>query len=282
MAKPIFEYIDYRLFLRDYYNGQKQATRHFSFRYFAQKAGINSPSFLKHVIDGTRNLTPAVVEKFCTALKFSPKEQTFFRHLVSFNQSQIASEKQEHYAVLRSMAGNVREKILKGREFDYFDKWYSVVIRELVCLHDFKDDWQALSRAVTPSITAIEARKAVELLLELGLIAKNESGWYIQRETALAADDAITSMAVRKFTHGMINRAGEALMNIDKSERHISGLTVGVSRAAYDAIATEIGAFKDRIKAIVNSDRESSRVYQLNVALFPVSREMKPRQEETA
>ncbi len=50
--RSIFEYIDYRRFLSDYYNHKKETSRTFSYRYFAEKAGLTSPSFLKHALPG--------------------------------------------------------------------------------------------------------------------------------------------------------------------------------------------------------------------------------------
>jgi uncharacterized protein (TIGR02147 family) len=69
----------------------------------------------------------------------------------------------------------------------------------------------------------------------------------------------------------MIDHSKESLDKFPKDTRHVSGLTMGISRAAYAVLAEEIEAFKDRAKAIVNRDDESSRVYQMTVALFPVS-----------
>ena len=62
--QSIFEFIDYRKYLDIYYKEQKEKTHFFSYRYFSQRAEIASPSFLKHVIDGKRNLTRPVIEKF--------------------------------------------------------------------------------------------------------------------------------------------------------------------------------------------------------------------------
>ncbi len=269
--KALFEFIDYRKFLQHYYNEQKENSRHFSYRYFAQKTGINSPSFLKHVIDGKRNLTSPAIEKFCKALKLTQKEAIYFRHLVLFNQAKTSHEKQEHYAVLRSMAGGIKESVLKTSQFDYFDKWYAVIIRELVCLHNFKNNYKKMAKSLSPAITTTEARKTVELLLKLKLIKKNRDGTYTQTNQAIAVDDTITSMAVRSFAENMLDLAKGALHNFKKSERHISGLTMGVSKETYDVLAAEVEAFKDRVKAIVNRDEQSSRVYQLNISLFPAS-----------
>lgn len=278
--KPLFEFIDYRKFLEEYYNEQKSHSRHFSYRFFAQKTGINSPSFLKHVIDGKRNLTSVTIEKFCNALKLNKKETIYFRHLVFFNQARTSDEKQEHYAVLRALSGGVQESVLKSGQFDYFDKWFVVVIRELVCLYNFHDDYKKLAKAVTPQISPAEAKKAVELLLQLGMLKKEADGSYQQSNKAITVDDSITSMAVRRFTENMLEHAKNALHTIDKKQRHISGITLGISQQTYDVIAAEIDAFKDRVKSIVNRDEHSSRVYQLNISLFPASVDMSVIRED--
>ncbi len=273
--KSLFEFIDYRKYLDHYYKEKKKNSRHFSYRFFAQKTGINSPSFLKHVIDGKRNLTAPVIEKFCHALKLTKKEAVYFRHLVLFNQGKTSSEKQEHYAILRSMCNTIKESVLKQNQFDYFEKWYTVIIRELICLFNFKDDFKKLSRAIVPVITTAEAKKAVALLLELGLVSKKEDGSYSQTDQAIVVDDSITSMAVRLFMENMLDKAKAALHSVDRSKRHISGITLGISPAAYEVLASEVEAFKDRIKTIVNRDKDSSQVYQLNISLFPASSDVR-------
>jgi uncharacterized protein (TIGR02147 family) len=269
--KSVFEFIDYRQFLKHFYGQKKAESRYFSFRYFAQKAGINSSSFLKHVMDGRRNLTPAACEKFQGALGLSAKEATYFRHLVSFNQARTAAEKQEHYAVLRSLAGNVKETVLKAAQYDYFANWYTPVVRELVCILDFKNDAGALGRAVQPPIGAVEARKAVHLLEKLGMIRRRQDGRYEQTATAVTADDSVTSLAQRQYVATMMLRSNEAVQAFEKKERHTSTVTLGISAPTFEMLSAEIEAFKDRVKSIVNQDQASTRVYQLNLALFPVS-----------
>jgi uncharacterized protein (TIGR02147 family) len=94
--KPVFEYIDYRRYLRDYYAENKKSKKYFSYRYFSSRAGIKSPVFLKLIIENKRNLTRPMIEKFCKALDLNNKEALYFRHLVLFNQGKTAQEKQEH------------------------------------------------------------------------------------------------------------------------------------------------------------------------------------------
>ncbi len=59
----IYEYSDYRQYLKDYYERNKAYNASFSYMYLAQKARINSPSFFKSVMDGKRNLTSGTIVK---------------------------------------------------------------------------------------------------------------------------------------------------------------------------------------------------------------------------
>jgi uncharacterized protein (TIGR02147 family) len=270
--KPVFQYIDYRLFLRDYYEEKKATTRHFSYRYFCGRAGISSPVFLKLVIEGKSNISMEMSDKFSKALGLNKQESRFFKHLVMFNQAGNADEKQDHYAILVTMSNNVSRHVLGSEQFEYLRKWHSVVIRELICQRDYKDDFRALAASVVPRIPKRDAEYSVRLLLRLGLIVRQDDGRYRQVDRALATNREVAGPAIRAFNKTMIDLAKQSVDTIENTERNVSGMTVGVSRASYDVLCAEIEAFKDRIAAIVHNGVEADRVYQLNMQLFPVGR----------
>lgn len=278
--RSIFEFIDYRKYLAAYYAEKKKASRRFSYRYFAQKAEIHSPSFLKHVIDGERNLTRPMIENFCTGLELTAKEANYFRSLVLFNQAKTSIEKQEHYANLRNMFGAVRESVLDTDQFDFFSNWYTPVLRELLCLHDFKDDFTKIASMLIPPILPSEAKSATKLLLRLNLLQRTADGTYRQIESAVVADSAVMSLAMRSFTKAMLDHAKNAVEAIDWHIRHISGITIGISPATYEVLAAEIEAFKDRVKLITSRDDTSCIIYQMNISLFPVSQNTKTVEEK--
>lgn len=272
--KAIFDYFDYRAFLRDYYTKNKSQNRYFSYRFFAQKAGIKSPVFFKEVAEGKKKLSPAMTEKFSSALHLNEKEATYFKYLVLFDQARNAKEKQDYYAVLRSMENIKSEKALDADQYDYFSTWYNVVIRELVTLFDFKDNYKLLASMVLPPIKTREAAASVELLLKLGLIKKQPDGTYVQADTAITAASGVASLAIRQFNKAMALHAVDAIENLTKTERNISGITVGISQGMYDIINAEITAFKDRIVTLVSRDQHCERVYQLNMQFFPMSQKL--------
>ena len=269
--KSIFEYIDFRGYLSDYYAFQKKTKRYFSHRYFCKKAGIKSPVFLKLVMEGKRNLTRPMVEKFAVGLGLNRKETDYFSHLVGFNQAKTGSKKQEHYIALKSMSGMVNEHLLGTEFYDYYDKWYISVIRELVCLRDFKDDFKLIGATVLPRITPGQAKYSLNFLISSGLLRKKEDGTYEQTQKAITTGFEVASLAVRNFNRAMLVLAHRSLDSVPRACRHVSGITMGISPDCYRLVITEIEAFKDRVVAIVNADAKSSVVYQLNVQMVPMS-----------
>jgi uncharacterized protein (TIGR02147 family) len=236
------------------------------------KAGINSPSFLKQVIESERNLTPLTINKFISALKFNEKEAAYFRHLVLFNQAKSANEKQEHYVVMLSMMHTVKELKLNALQHEYYNHWFVPVVRELICLYDFRDDFKKIADAVTPPIQINDARFALKLLKKLGMIEQLPDGSFRQTDTAIVSDSTIGRMAVRSFNREMIRKAETALDTISVDQRQIYGMTIGISKECYDVLTAEMQAFRDRIVTIVNRDMRSDCVYQLNMQLFPLSK----------
>lgn len=93
----IYDYYDFRKYLNDYYNYKKANSKGFSYRYFAKRAGFNSGSFLKLVMDGKRNLSEDSLDKFINAMELSEDEATYFRALVGLGQSQTNREKMRFY-----------------------------------------------------------------------------------------------------------------------------------------------------------------------------------------
>src|SRR5690606_17396346 len=101
----VFQYLDYRAYLRDWYRAHNTDGRSFSFRAFARRAGLKLPNYLKLVMDGERNLTPQTAELFAKGLGLDGEGASYFVDLVAFNQAATQSERNKQYARLTSFRG---------------------------------------------------------------------------------------------------------------------------------------------------------------------------------
>jgi uncharacterized protein (TIGR02147 family) len=166
----VYEYSDYRLFLKDYYEQRKAESPAFSYRYLAQKAGINSAPFFKFLIEGKRNLTSETVGKVAIALKLDAKSREYFENLVFFNQAKSTKDKNQFFDKLIALrkAQNIRR--IGSEKYEYFSEWYHCAIRELVSIGNFRDDFAKLGNSLRPPISAIKAQESVDLLLQLGFL----------------------------------------------------------------------------------------------------------------
>ena len=74
--------------------------------------------------------------------------------------------------------------------------------------------------------------------------------------------------------------AVDALDNFSRDERHISGMTMGLDRRAYERIALELDAFRKRVASIVSEVESYDCVYRLNLQLFPLSKQVGEKNEK--
>jgi len=275
--KSCFEYLDYRAFLRDWFEEAKAKRRGVSFRWFSARAGITSPVFPKLVMDGQRNLGDAGAEGFANAMGLKGKERSYWMHLVAFNQAKTSLAKQEQYSVLSGLALTIPEKSLGHTAFRYYAKWYHAVLRELATLRDFRNDWETLAQWVRPAISAQDAKEGMQTLEEMGLLIRNKKGLWEQTDKAITSGNDLARKSLLEFHRTMLANSAQALDNIPKAKRHVSALTLGVSQGSYDAILVEYEAFRNRVLRLVHQDADADRVVHMGFQLIPVA--MEPSRE---
>jgi uncharacterized protein (TIGR02147 family) len=266
----IFDYLDYREFLRDYYAEQKARSAHFSYEAFTRKAGFKSRSLLHHILSGRRDLSKSAIFKVGEALKLNQKEQSYFQELVAFCQVRDAKEKSFHFSKMSEYAPRNPARLLKQEQYEFYSQWYTSTLREVVCLVNFKEDYALLGRLVKPAITASQAKRAVELLVTLGLVEKTRTG-YRQANSAITTGDEVLSLAVASFHEQNMNLAKDSIDDHPAEERDISCLIVSLSADNFQRVKSEIQAFRKQLSKIANLETKPNRTYHINFQFFPTS-----------
>jgi uncharacterized protein (TIGR02147 family) len=266
----IYSYSDYRQFLKDYYDRNKASHPGFSYRLLAQRAGINSSSYFKFVIDGKRNLSQKTLIKICQALRLKEKEAEYFESLVFFNQSRTPAEKSIFFEKMLSLQKYRNVPHIKKNQLEFFQEFHHCVVRELVTMRDFSDDFAYLGKMVTPPISAAKAEASVKLLLELGFLGLVD-GKYVQVDPVLSTGPAAQDFQVIRWQIRMMQLAIETFERSRAEERTISSSTMGVSRATFDLVVNKIRDFRAHLMEVVSRDENPERVYQLTIAAIPLS-----------
>ena len=265
-------YSDYRQYLRDYYETNKALNPNFSYRYLAQRAGINSSAFYKYIMEGERNLTKATILKTCVALKLKDKDAEYFENLVSFNQAKTIREKNLYFDRLTRLRGNYEKRKVREAQYGFYGEWYHSAVRELLACFPFKGRYEFLAERLTPPITAKQAQESVTLLAGLGLAAKDAQGRWRQTDPVLATDGQVDSQIVVDFQNKMLKLAMEAFARTTREERLMSSTTFSLSGESLDLFKKKIRELKSELMELSRLDERADRVYQLNLNLFPLSK----------
>jgi uncharacterized protein (TIGR02147 family) len=144
----IFDYTDYRLFLRDYYTEQKMLNPSFSYQALADRAGLKSKTYLHKVITGKKNLAKSSVLKVAKAIKLKYRETEYLNALVDFNNAKTIREKEYYFTKVKELSPAVQGQLVLKSQL-IFSKWYFVAISELVTML-IKDNFRLHARSGTP------------------------------------------------------------------------------------------------------------------------------------
>ena len=270
----IFEYTNFREYLRDYFKEAKKENSKFTHRYLAQKLELSTSNLIWRIIQGKRNLTKPVMFKLSQFLSHSKKETQYFENMVSFLQAKTHDEKNLYFKRMIELRHNLKIKKIDEQQYEYYSNWYNLVVRELVTYPDFNDDFIALAKKLSPPITLVQAKQSVELLLKQGLIKKNGKR-YVQKDPVISTGPEINSLAVVNFHRKMAHLAAESYDRHTKKERTITSCTVNISEDRFQDLKREIADFRRKALMLADDANKSSRVFQLNIQLFPLSKAQK-------
>jgi len=277
MRPNIYEYMDYRAFLNDMFLFRKQKDSYFSYRYFSNKAGFSSPNFIKLVIDGKRNLTNASIAKVSKGFGFSKQERESLEAMVFMNQAKDHEEKNYYLKKVMSIKGYNNVRKLDKKSYEYFSKWYNLAIREIIMFGGRNFTAEQIAETLSPKITAREAEKALNLLLELGLIRKDKDGLWEQSDPALTTGPEVQSLAIANFHREMLRLATESIERYPADERDITALTLRVNGAGMEEVKKRIAEFRKELLESALVEEDTDQVIQVNIQAFPLTDKEKVR-----
>jgi uncharacterized protein (TIGR02147 family) len=267
----IFEYLDYRAFLRDFYRSEKAKSARFSHRLFSRRAGLRSSNYLNLVMKGERDLSAEMATRFAHGCSLRKAEADYFCELVAFGQARTADERNRCYDRLGRFREFRAAHQLDAAQAAYHSSWYMPAIRELVARKDFEEDPKWIASTLVPPIAPQQARDALATLCSLKLLVRDAKGRLRQAEQLVTTGRGPLGHHVVNYHRTMIAHALQALDHVPRDERDVSSLTLCVSEAALPRIKERIRALRQELLQFAELEGDPERVVQINFQLFPLS-----------
>ena len=274
VSVDVYQYLDVSSYLRDFYQAAKAERRGFSFRAFSRRAGLRSPNHLKRVIDGERTLTPEMAVRYAAAIGLTGDAATYFCDLASFGRAKTHAERNAAYQRLNGYRDYRRAQQLEVAQAAYHANWYLPAIREMVLRGDFEDDPQWIADHLIPKIRPADARDAIRILLELGLIERDGDGRLVQGEAVVTTGAETRGLHIRNYHRAMLERAAASMDLVPAASRDISSLTLCLGEDGLAVLKERIRRFRQEIIALATDETDQdgrSAVVQLNIQMFPLT-----------
>lgn len=267
----IYDFLDYRAYLKEYYDFKKSQGRGFSYRSFARRAGFKSTNYYKLIVDGKRGLSDSGLLKFAKAIGFSKTEINYFETLVKYNQSKDLNDQEYFLKRLIQNKNFESSHQLEASQYKYFTHWHTVAIREMVMMHNFKEDPEWICLKLKKKVSPDEIKRSIQLLLDLGLLIRDENNRLKQHDSKIKTELNIMNLAVLGFHKTMLDKAKESLTTSATKHRDVSALTVALDEKTYKHIQERVNQFRKEIHALTEQCEKPDTIYQINFQLFDLT-----------
>ena len=207
----IFDYTDFRCFLRDRLGEMKEQDKKYSLRYLSNKMGLASKSHLKMVADGARNLSPELAEQMASVFGLNEQETGFFLVLIRFGQAKSLSEQQDALAELRKRRRFLAVHQLKLDRFDYLSDPLTLALREMVTFADFQENPDWIQKRLPKKFSKTKILEAIDKLLRIGLLFRQQDGSLAVAQKHQHTGDDFRSTALKLFYQNAFRQAAQSL-----------------------------------------------------------------------
>jgi uncharacterized protein (TIGR02147 family) len=268
--KPIFEYLDYRIYLKEAFDESKSANPFFSYRMLAEALGLDTSNLFR-ILHQDAHLPARCQPQALAFLGLSGRSAEYYTLLIAYARERGANAKKEILDKALSLRDVSRRQLEEEQLASYFGNWWAVAIRSLLEVTEGCSVPAELSRRLVPSVSESEVDGALKVLEKLGLVKKASSGRLVLAEAHVTAGGKVQTKVLRQFQRQILNLASESLERFPREERDVSTLTLAVDALAFSEIREILRECRRQIQKCVEDAKKPDRVMQLSMAFFPIA-----------
>ncbi len=268
----IYDYTNYRRYLRDVFNDLKNAPSGFSYARFCKALGLRSTNYLKLIIEGKRNLTPSNVLRLGKFLELTFEETRYLETLTYLCRSKTSLERSHYSNCLKSLKREGAVKYGRKAPKELLEKWYYPAV--LVALHQCPLDESTERMLQLIGISAEEGRAAAQTLLEMGALILNEQHYQMVDANVLMVDSKKSKLKYKNFLKDQLKLSSKKLEEEYDHGAQFFSQTLSISKQSWPTYLRSVRSLMSETARQSDSD-SAEQLIQLNVQLFPLGREFK-------
>ena len=281
MEKPnLYKYLDYRVYLRDFYHYKKQQNAAYSLAVFARKAQFGVRNYLKRVMDGERPISSENLPKFCLGLELDAKEALYFESLVAFNQAKNSLSQNHYFLQLQKNLAKAKQNSTQELDIEYFDifsQWYVIPLLEYLDINKNVDienlDYTQINKDFHIKLSAKEIKDSYQLLLKVGLAKINENGMLAKTFKETRFSKNFQNILIRNYHVQMLEIAKTYVLDADLSTRSLKALSLSLNQEEYIEVQQRIDQFfKELNQEFTGRESSKDQLVQINLQSLKITK----------
>ena len=267
----VFQFSDYRSFLKSHAEAQKGRNPKWTFGLWAKKLGLAGTASLTMVLNGQRSPGRNLTEKIIHYFGFPPKHAAFFRDLVKLDKMRGDPELSAMLIEKLKRAHPAKTfRKLDDQAFSVLAHWHYNAIREMTHLKDFSEDAAWISSRLDHKISRREAKAAIAKLIAMQILTRDANRRLRPAEMTIEAGGGGANEAIRSYHRQCLDLAAHSLEKVAVERRTFCSQTMTIDVAQMDRAKVLLAKFQDDMAKLMETGG-GNQVYQFNMQLFPLT-----------
>lgn len=273
--KPnIFEYIDFRKYLKDWREATKSANPGLTHEYLCSKLGQKTRGYFNDLEKGRRTIGPDVLDRLVKLLSLDSTEARYFRAIVGYGQP-ATYEEREYWFEQAVQLNNTPKTLVDRKTYAYYKNWYYATVRAYLETCDFTCEYAKASKELYGRISPQQVKEAIDNLRLLGLIAPDKKGFLKPTDKVITTGEVVKDELLKRYqiaNHDVLR----TILEEDNPDNHSSSqVIVSVSPEAAKRIGKRLQQFRSEILSIAHKDEQKpDRVFRIALHAYPESRKV--------
>ena len=275
----LLEQKDYRSYLKWALADRIARNPSYSLRSFARQLGIHH-SMLVQVFQNKKRLSVDRAHLVAHRLELQGKEYEYFCLLVEIEKAKANEQKAHLLKRLQEIKPTSKARDLGIEHFQLISEWYHLPILQMVGVPLFIFTPENIAKKL--SIHKLEAELAIERLVRLELIEKDQTGNYKKTDSRLLTISKTPQDALRKYHKQMLLKAIDSLTEQTPQEKWVGSETFAFDSKRLPEANEIIEQFFDRMVQLSSKGENSDHIYHLSTSFFRITQKLVGEQNETS
>lgn len=271
-SKPnIYQYHEYRTFLKDWIAYLQKDQPDFSIRKLSQKCDF-AVGYLPMVLNGKRNLSETSFATLKKHLKMKADEVSYLKYMITMNDTDSREKRLEILKKMQKFQKYGDENAKELEAYKYLTKWQYVALREMAQLTDFSNDKEWIQDRMTFAVSPKEISEGLEFLIKNEFLEDVGNGKLKVKDKILDCFEGVYRLSLAEFYKQIFQLAIESIETVPRNERLLLGHTLAVSNDAFEQISKVLTEALEKVREIEKKDSKKDRVYQVSFTAFPMTK----------